>query len=163
LFAAYASQPELARLINALIFNGEQVAIEDDRADLAGIFVPDVIRVDLSTGPARLAGGGADHMSNPDDEGFSRLSIFGGDVLVSQISSGFGDGVVPGGWPNGRRFGDDVVDIAVSAALSDLRDPANLQITVADGIDNVSDNDIAYNKVFPYAATPHNGRNSKHN
>lgn len=163
LFQQYAERPELAGLINALLFNGDEVAIENDRSDLVGIFIPDLIRVDLSTGPARLAGGGADHPTNPDDDGFSRLGIFGGDVLVSQISDGFGDGAVPGGWPNGRRFGDDVVDIAVTAALSDLRDLNNLQITVADGIDNVSENDIAYNKVFPYAATPHNGRNSKHN
>ena len=139
------------------------MAIGDDRTDLAGIFIPDVIKVDLSTGAARLAGGGPDHPSNPDDAGFSRLSIFGDDVLTSQIQEGFGGGAVPGGWPNGRRFGDDVVDIAVSALLSDLRDAANLSITVADGIDNVSENDIAYNKVFPYAATPHNGRNSQHN
>ncbi|MEM6572944.1 MAG: DUF4331 domain-containing protein [Pseudomonadota bacterium] len=163
LFRKYAETPELAALINALIFGGEEVALASDRSDLAGIFIPDVIKVDLSTEAARLAGSGADHATNPDDEGFSRLSIFGGDVLVSQISNGFGDGAVPGGWPNGRRFGDDVVDIAVSAALSDLRDIDNLQITVADGIDNVSANDIGYNKVFPYAATPHNGRNVKHN
>ncbi len=163
LFRQYADQPELAGLINALLFGGEEVAIENNRSDLVGIFIPDLIRVDLSTGPARLAGGGPDDPSNPDDEGFSRLSIFGGDVLTSRISDGFGDGVVPGGWPNGRRFGDDVVDIAVSAALSDLRNPADLKITVTDGIDNVNENDIAYNKVFPYAATPHNGRNSKHN
>ena len=55
------------------------------------------------------------HPSNPDDPGFSRLSIFGGDVLISQIQPGFGGGAIPGGWPNGRRFGDDVVDIAVTA------------------------------------------------
>ncbi|MFK7957621.1 MAG: DUF4331 family protein, partial [Lysobacterales bacterium] len=163
LFRKYAETPELAALINALIFGGDDVALTTDRTDLAGIFIPDLIKVDLSTSAARLAGSGADDENNPDDEGFSRLSIFGGDVLISQISSGFGDGAVPGGWPNGRRFGDDVVDIAVSAALSDLRDLDNLQITVADGIDNVNDNDIGYNKVFPYAATPHNGRNVKHN
>ena len=48
-------------------------------------------------------------------------SIFGGDTLVSTVQAGFGNGVVPGGWPNGRRFGDDVVDIAVTALISDLR------------------------------------------
>ena len=53
-------------------------------------------------------------------------AIFGGDVLTStRAGRAFGNGTVPGGWPNGRRFGDDVVDIAVSAILSDLRDPAN--------------------------------------
>jgi hypothetical protein len=162
LFAKYAENPELAVLINALVFGGETVAIATGRSDLRGIFIPDLIKVDLSTGPARLAGGGSAHPTNPDDAGFSRLSIFDGDVLTSQVQEGFGDGTVPGGWPNGRRFGDDVVDIAVSAILSDLRDPENLVIQVADGIDNVSANDIAYNKVFPYAATPLNGRRHDH-
>ena len=76
--------------------------------------------------------------------------------------------MIPGGWPNGRRFGDDVLDIAVIAILSDLRPIFNggvgdLVIDLdGDGIDNVSANDIAYNKVFPYAATPMNGRNHPH-
>jgi hypothetical protein len=163
LFQKYAETPELAALINALVFDGDTVAVETDRADLVGIFIPDVIKVDLSTGPARLAGGGPDHPTNPDDTGFSRLGVFGGDLLTSQIQGGlFGDRTVPGGWPNGRRFGDDVVDIAVSAVISDLRDPDNLVINAADGIDNVSRNDTGYNKVFPYAGTPLNGRNHEH-
>lgn len=61
--------------------------------------------------------------------------------------------------PNGRRFGDDVVNIAVSALVGDLRDPAHLVINPADGIDDVSPNDQGYSKVFPYAGTPLNGRN----
>jgi len=162
LFARYAATPELAALINAIVFGGQKVALETGRSDLVGIFIPDLIKVDLSTGPARLAGGGAGHPTNPDDAGFSRLGIFGGDVLTSRVQAGFGNGTVPGGWPNGRRFGDDVVDIAVSAILSDLRNPASPVIQVADGIDNVSANDIAYNKVFPYAATPLNGRRHGH-
>src|SRR4029453_18449847 len=162
LFAKYAENPELATLINAILFNGQTVAIDSGRTDIRGIFIPDLIKVDLSTAPARLAGGGKDHPTTPDDDGFSRLSIFGKDVLHSNVQTGVGDGTVPGGWPNGRRFGDDVVDIAVSALLSDLRDPADLKITVADGIDNVSKNDIAYKKVSPYAATPQNGRNHGH-
>ncbi|MCZ6671824.1 MAG: DUF4331 domain-containing protein [Verrucomicrobia bacterium] len=156
LFQKYAETPELAGLINALVFGGEAVAPTDNRTDLVGIFIPDLIRVDLSTRPARLQGGSGA------DEGFSRLGIFGGDTLLSQISDGFGNGTVPGGWPNGRRFGDDVIDIAITAVISDLRtDP--LTLVVADGIDNVNENDAIYNKVFPYAGTPHNGRNSVHN
>ena len=163
LFRPYAETPELAALINAILFGGDEVAPEMNRSDIASIFIPDTIKVDLSTGPARLAGSGPDHPTNPDDDGYSRLSIFGGDVLPTQISSGLlGDGNVPGGWPNGRRFGDDVIDIGVSALLSDLRNPASPMISVADGIDNVSANDIGYNKVVPYAATPLNGRNHGH-
>jgi hypothetical protein len=159
LFKKYALNPELAALLNALVF-GSDVAPATNRTDIAGIFVPDLIKVDLSTGPARLAGGGATHPTNPDDTGFSRLSIFGGDTLVSSVQAGFGNGTVPGGWPNGRRFGDDVLDIAVTALLSDLR--ASPPIIAAPAGDNVDRNDIAYNKVFPYAATPLNGRNHTH-
>ena len=160
LFAKYALTPELAHLINAIVFGGNGPAPETNRTDIAGIFIPDLIKVDLSTAGARLAGGGPTHPTNPDDPGFSRLGIFGGDVLVSTVQPGFGNGVVPGGWPNGRRFGDDVVDIAVTALISDLR--VNPPIIRGPAGDNVNTNDMAYNKVFPYESTPHNGRNSVH-
>jgi hypothetical protein len=159
IFKKYALTPELAGLINALVL-GANVAPTTNRTDIAGIFIPDLIKVDLSTGPARLAGGGPNHPTNPDDTGFSRLGIFGGDTLTSRVQAGFGKGTVPGGWPNGRRFGDDVVDIAVTALISDLRvSPPKI---VGPAGDNVNSNDIAYNKVFPYAATPLNGRNHTH-
>jgi hypothetical protein len=158
LFRKYAETPELAALLNALVF-GSPVVRTTGRIDIARIFIPDLIGVDLSTPPARLAGGGPSHSTNPDDPGFSRLSLFGGDLLQSQIQSGFGGGMIAGGWPNGRRFGDDVLDIAVSALSSDLFvSPPIIRIAG----DNVDFNDIAYNKVFPYAATPLNGRNHTH-
>jgi hypothetical protein len=160
LFRKYAERPELARLLNLLVLEPDIPGIETDRTDIAGIFIPDVIKVDLSTGSARLAGGGPDHPTNPDDPGFSPLSIFGGDTLVSRIQTGFGNGVVPGGWPNGRRFGDDVVDIAVTALISDLR--VSPPIIRGPAGDNVNRNDMAFNKVFPYESTPQNGRNHKH-
>jgi hypothetical protein len=159
LFQKYADTPELAALINAIVFKGTKTAPESGRTDLVGIFIPDLIKVDLSTGPARLTGG------NQDDSGFSRLSVFGGDALTSAVQPGlpgFPTGTIPGGWPNGRRFGDDVIDIAVTAIISDLRTNP-LTIRSADGIDNVNSNDAIYNKVFPYAGTPHNGRNYAHN
>jgi hypothetical protein len=159
LFRKYAVTPELAALINALVFQSN-VAPTTNRTDIAGIFIPDLIKVDLSTGPARLAGGGASHPTNPDDAGFSRLSIFGNDTLTSSVQPGFGGGTVPGGWPNGRRFGDDVLDIAVTALISDLR--VSPPVIVGPAGDNVDKNDIAYNKVFPYAATPLNGRTHTH-
>lgn len=159
LFKKYADTPELAALINAIVFKGQNVAPTTSRSDLAGIFIPDLIKVDLSTTAARLTGG------SQDDTGFSRMSVFGGDALVSKVQPGlpgFPTGTIPGGWPNGRRFGDDVIDIAVTAILSDLRTNP-LTIRSADGIDNVNSNDAIYNKPFPYAGTPHNGRNYAHN
>jgi Domain of unknown function (DUF4331) len=154
LFSRYALEPELAKVLVPLL--GLPADRTAKRTDIAGIFIPDLIKVDLSTDPARLAG-------NPDDSGFSRLGVFGGDALTSQIQAGlpgFPTGTIPGGWPNGRRFGDDVVDIAVTALVSDLRTNP-LQIVGPAG-DHVDSNDTTYNLVFPYAATPLNGRNHQH-
>ena len=160
LFRKYAERPELARLLNQLVLEPDIPGIETGRTDIAGIYIPDTIKVDLSTGPVRLAGGGPAHPTNPDDPGFSPLGIFGGDTLTSQIQPGFGGGVVPGGWPNGRRFGDDVVDIAVTALISDLRtSPPIIRGPAGDGVDR---NDMAFNKVFPYESTPQNGRRHRH-
>jgi hypothetical protein len=170
-FRKYAETPELAALINARGLQPGDPAITTGRTDLSAIFIPDLIKVDLSTPPARLAGNGTNSGANPDDAGFSRLSVFGNDLLQSRVQT-LGPPLgtmIPGGWPNGRRFGDDVVDIAINAILSDLRPVlapgtgGRTQIdTDGSGLDRVSSNDIAYNKVFPYAATPHNGRRHNH-
>lgn len=165
LFKHYAEAPELAKLLNLLVVPGSGLnpAVEIDRRDIAAIYIPDVIKVDLSTPGVCLAGGGPDHATNPDDDCFDRLSIFGGDVVQSQIQDPFQNGgLIPGGWPNGRRFGDDVLDIAVSALLSDLRTvplvPEKIQVA-GDGVDS---NDMVFNKVFPYESTPQNGRVHDH-
>ena len=155
LFGKYASSVELAAVVSATLGLSPPIT-----PDLSAIFIPDMIRVDLSTPAARLAGGG----SNPsmgvmaDDAGFSRLSLFGGDVLPSSFGNILGGDTAFGGFPNGRRFGDDVVDIAVLAVLA----LGGVDVSGVDDIDRVTSNDISYNKVFPYAGTPLNGRNHKH-
>ncbi|MDB6018071.1 MAG: hypothetical protein JWR19_2560 [Pedosphaera sp.] len=158
LFAKYALNPELAVLFDTLVTGTPDPSIEQDRTDLAAIFIPDVIKVDLSTPPARLAGGGG---GVSDDPGFSRLGIFGGDTLISTVqSNNINGGVISGGWPNGRRFGDDVIDIALTALVSDLRTtPPTIRGPIGDNVDH---NDVPFNKVFPYAPTPNNGRNHPH-
>lgn len=133
-FAKYARAPELATLINT-VFGTAFVAT--DRTDLEKIFIPDVLRVATTTDPVRLAG----------QTGFSRFGFVGGDTTNG----------VSGGWPNGRRVGDDVIDIALTAIASG---PSYAKITVVG--DNVAANDMPYNQVFPYLATPHSGtKNSK--
>ncbi len=123
---------------------------------LESIYIPDLIKVDLTTGPSRLAG----------EAEFDRLGVFGGDILQSQFQDPFGNGgFIPGGWPNGRRFGDDVVDIAVIALGLAGRpgpDDAITEFFADVNIDGIDENDITFNQVFPYAATPLNGRNHGH-
>jgi Domain of unknown function (DUF4331) len=146
LFRKYAETPELAKLIGS--------PFQMNRTDIAAIFIPDLIKVDLSTPGAHLTSTGGDDKANM----FSRLSIFGNDLLQSQIQDPFRNGgFIPGGWPNGRRFGDDVVDIAIDALLSDLRGVKPVINTSPDG-DGVVSNDVTYNRVFPYESTPQNGR-----
>jgi hypothetical protein len=83
---------------------------------------------------------------------FSRLSFAGGDTVTDSKGR-----AIPAGWPNGRRFGDDVVDIALTAVASGPTYAAIVPVG-----DNVAANDQVYNMTFPYAATPHAGsRNSK--
>ena len=146
IFRKYAENPELGALINALLLGGAHPEIATGRTDIASIFIPDMIKVDLSTSGVRLTGTGGDDEAT----GFKRLSVFGGDTLVNS----HGD-TVAGGWPNGRRFGDDVTDIAVNAILA----PAGVFLPVVDG---VSANDQAFSSVFPYESTPQNGRNHSH-
>jgi hypothetical protein len=129
-FATYARNPEVAVLINAVFGTSFQTT---NRSDLAAVYIPDVLRVNTTTDPVRLAG----------SAGFSRLGFIGGDTTTGGVS---------GGWPNGRRFGDDVVDIALTAIASG---PSYSAITVVG--DNICANDQVYNAVFPYSATPHAG------
>ncbi|HEX3988621.1 MAG TPA: DUF4331 domain-containing protein [Verrucomicrobiae bacterium] len=154
-FEKYALNPEPCKLYDEIYPSvATNTMIESNRTDIAYIFIPDLIKVDLSTGPARLQGGG------DDDANYSSLSVFGGDTLTSKLSGG----AISGGWPNGRRYGDNVVDIALKA----LFDSTNI-LSAGFGIftpptasDNVPTNDMVYNKVFPYESTPQNGRNHSH-
>ncbi|MEL6395324.1 MAG: DUF4331 domain-containing protein [Planctomycetota bacterium] len=132
-FATYAENPELAALINFVFSTNFQTT---ERDDLVAIFIPDVLRVATTTGAVPLSG----------QPGFSRFGFAGGDTT----------GGVSSGWPNGRRFGDDVIDIALTAIASG---PSFETLTVVG--DNVAENDIRFNQVFPYAATPHAGSNNR--
>ena len=138
-YKTYALNSELAALINKTYSTNFATS---GRTDLAAVYIPDVIRVDTTTIPVNLSGQAA----------FSRLSFIGGDTLKTANGA-----TVPGGWPNGRRLGDDVVDIALTAIASG---PSYSAITLLG--DNVNSNDQVYNMTFPYAGTPNAGtRNSK--
>jgi hypothetical protein len=145
LFSKYADKPEVASTLKLtpIVLPG----IPASPGLLHAIYIPDLIKVDLTTAPAKLAG----------SPGFNRLGAFGGDVLKSTVQDPLKmGGLIPGGWPNGRRFGDDVVNIGLIALGA--AGPFG-SINPNFNLDRVNHNDITYNDVFPYAATPHNGRN----
>jgi hypothetical protein len=130
LFKPYALEPELATLIN-FVFGTSLV--ETGRTDIAAIYTPDVLKV-VTSEPVRL----------PGNAGFSRLSFIGGDLTADSL---------PSGWPNGRRIGDDVVDIALTALTLNPSGPSTPTLIG----DNIAANDQLYNPVFPYLGTPHAG------
>ena len=138
-YKTYALNPEVAALINAVYHT---TFATSGRTDLAAVYIPDVIRVDTTTGAARVSG----------EAGFSRLGFLGGDTITNGAGA-----AIPGGWPNGRRLGDDVVDVALTAVASG---PTYTSLVVVG--DNIDHNDQVYNMTFPYAGTPHAGtRNLK--
>jgi len=79
----------------------------------------------------------------------STLGLLGGDIA---------------GFPNGRRVGDDVLDIDLKAAagavlhvLGAITCPVSLGLS-----DNVDGNDVPYLNHFPYLGAPHQGYNHEH-
>ncbi len=133
-FRKYARTPELAGLLNTVFSTNFQRIRRDD---LALVFIPDVLRVDTTTQPVSL----------PGQSGFSRLGFAGGDTIMNRSGR-----TISSGWPNGRRPGDDVVDVALTAVASG---PSYSTVTVLG--DNVAENDQLYNRVFPFLGTPHAG------
>ena len=138
LYGKYALKPELAAVLNALFNVG---APEDDRTDIVqallqgiprlnqhkGIQGPpavDTIKINLGTPPA-------------DTE--DRFGVIGGDTA---------------GFPNGRRLGDDVVDIELQVVAGFLKDN---KVPLGDGVDQ---NDKPFLSTFPYLAAPHSGFDS---
>jgi hypothetical protein len=75
----------------------------------------------------------------------SRLGVIGGDLQ---------------GFPNGRRLGDDVIDIALQA-LEGAAQSGHLVPALAKG-DGVNHNDKRFGATFPYVALPHTTAVSQH-
>jgi uncharacterized protein DUF4331 len=140
-FAKSIDCPQLAPVLN-LVIGTKLPACGYSVLDY--IFTPDLLKVDTSTAPVRLES----------DSGFSRLTNFGGDTVFSPFQ-GKDTG---SGWPlNGRRLGDDVVTLALTAIASGpTLSPLNL-VT-----DNVDSNGLPYNHVFPFEQTPANGWLHRH-
>ena len=134
-YVRYFRKPILAAVMNQL-YPGVVNAPEDNRDDLVqvlltgvpglnetGTQLADMLRVNLSIAPT----------ASP-----NRLGVFGADNA---------------GWPNGRRLGDDVIDIAVRAVAGKLKANPNADL-LGDGVDA---NDVAHMSFFPYEADPFSG------
>ncbi len=135
------TDPEVPRLLTALF--GVSVP-PPRRNDLVTIFLTgipglnqptdvtasEMLRLNMAIAPSTGTAG-------------SRLGLLGGDMA---------------GFPNGRRVGDDVVDIALRVMAGATSFTPAFDVapnnTLGDGVDG---NDVPYLDVFPYLAPPHPG------
>jgi len=135
----FVLDPEVPKLLN-LLFGVQSPAAP--RNDLVTIFlkgIPGVNQPPNVTPSEELRL----NVAIPPTANPNPLGVIGGDA---------------GGFPNGRRLGDDVVDIAlrVMAGATPLTPSFNGGINAVLG-DGVAGNDVAFLQVFPYVGTPHAG------
>ena len=130
-FKKYYETPILAAVLNKLYKLGVQ---ETNRSDLVAV---------LGTGIPKVTFTGATfadelrlNLSIPPTAHPNRMGVLGGDNA---------------GFPNGRRLGDDVVDIEEQAVAGFL---FGKKVPLGDGVNG---NDTAYLSHFPYVATPWQG------
>ena len=124
----YYDAPILAAVINKLYKLG---APETGRDDLVAVLLTGVPKLNY-TGP-KLADVLRLNLSIPVTANPNRLGVLAGDNQ---------------GWPNGRRLGDDVIDIAEQAVGGFLK---GKKLPLGDGVDG---DDAKPMSAFPYAADP---------
>ena len=141
-FGAYVVDPEPAKLLHGIFGINVPPA---PRSDLVSVFATGVPGLNQPTGVSpgemlRL------NMSIPPAAAPKTLGVLAGDIA---------------GFPNGRRLGDDVVDIELRVVAGVLVDGFNVAPNnrLGDGIDA---NDLPFLPYFPYVAPPQNPLNHEH-
>ena len=132
----YVTNPEVPKLIEA-IYGIKAPATP--RNDLVSVFLTGVKGLNMPKGKITPSEQLRLNMSTPVTAQPNRLGVIGGDVQ---------------GYPNGRRLGDDVLDIALQVVEGELVGSAN---DLGDGVDG---NDAAFGNTFPYLALPASGSNA---
>jgi hypothetical protein len=127
-YRKYYESPLLAAVINKLYKLGVP---ENGRDDLVAVLLTGVPELNF-TGK-KLADVLRLNLSVPIAKDPSRLGVLGGDTQ---------------GWPNGRRLGDDVIDIAEQAVGGFLK---GKKLPLGDGVNG---DDVSPLDAFPYAADP---------
>ncbi len=154
-YADFLVNVELSRLLDDVLLLQVPAEPRDDIVSLVS-FLPTLLTTDTLR-PADML---RLNLALPSDTFASRLGVIAGDT---------------GGFPNGRRLGDDVLDIServvgggiLAAPNTDDRDGNNVVDWSAQAPNNalndgVDANDVAFLAVFPYAATPHEGVTHAH-
>ena len=133
-FGANVLEPELAKVINVL-FPGLNVP-ETDRTDIVQALltgIPGLTQIAPDAPPTDTLKINLGVAPNPSP---NRFGVLAGDTA---------------GFPNGRRLGDDVVDIELRVVGGFLK---GNKLPLGDGVDR---NDKAFRSTFPYVAAPVSG------
>lgn len=133
------TDPEVPKLLK-LLFNVDSPPAP--RTDLVAIFLMGIPGVNQPTGvrPSEML---RLNMAVPPTTSPNRMGVLGGDLA---------------GFPNGRRVGDDVIDIVLQAAAGATPLTPAFNRAPNNGLgDAVSTNDRPYLPFFPYLAIPHAG------
>ena len=135
-FLTYVTHPTLPALLQALF--GVQAPTSFPRNDLVQIFLTGVpgLNDDGSVGEMMRLNTAID--PTPRDQQ-DRLGVLGGDLA---------------GFPNGRRPGDDAVDIALRAVMGALLPPADAPDGLLPYTDGAIQNAQQFDNAFPYLTTP---------
>lgn len=133
-FGAFVVKPELAAVMNVL-FPGLNVP-ETDRTDIVTALLTGI------PGKTQISPGAPPtdtlklNLGVPPTATENRFGVIGGDL---------------GGFPQGRRLGDDVVDAELRVFGGYLK---GNKLPLGDGVDR---NDVPFRTSFPYVAPPHSG------
>jgi hypothetical protein len=136
-FGKYALNPELAAVMNALFKVG---APEKNRTDIVQALLtglPGKTAIGKRPAPADTL---KLNLGVPPTAQPNRLGVLAGDL---------------GGFPNGRRLTDDVVDISLQVVAGSLK---GNKVPLGDGVDQ---NDKSFPTRFPYVASPFSGLDSQ--
>jgi len=155
-FLSFVKRPELSTYLNALF--DKDVPVNVDRTDLVTTFLTGIKAIGNQpanvTASEQLRLNMATPVTHTNPNDVNRLGALGE----------FLSGKAPEGYPNGRRLGDDAVDISVLAVAGVLCQPStaatlgfqqcrntNVNLGLGDGVDR---NDKKFLTAFPYVATP---------
>ncbi len=133
------TDPEVPKLLK-LIFNVDSPAAP--RNDLVTIFLTGIAGLNqpANVRPAEML---RLNMAIPPTTSPNRMGVLGGDLA---------------GFPNGRRVGDDVLDIVLQAAAGATPLTPGFSRFPNNSLgDNVGANDVPYLASFPYLGIPHAG------
>ncbi|MBL8296801.1 MAG: DUF4331 domain-containing protein [Rhodanobacteraceae bacterium] len=155
-FAAYVTNPTLPALLQILFGSaGVQAPPAYPRADLVAAFLTGVTGVNrqLNGVPAEMIRLNTSLPATPKGR---QNSLGAAACFVDGALTLSNPGCDPAGFPNGRRPGDDVVDIELRVAMGTLlpagaNKPASASLPYTDG---VLVEDSQFDNAFPYLTTP---------